>query len=271
MRSLLATALAVSLGSFAPAQVFELFAMTVPNTVIDMDNVGPAGATSVAAIAAAGNNGPAPIANIDLRPSTANPGVYDTNTGLGRALARGAAAGTLVLVDPSATFNAFDAVIDLSMPCTEIGIAVGDWLSTMDLEFSFRGVTIATHTSSAYSGPDVKFFRVLTSFDRVSVRASFPIGNWVIPQLHVQNEVTWQPFATGCTGSNGVPTLQLVSPPRLGTTYALDVLDVPTTPGLWAMVIGFEIDFAPGIGPLPFDLGPLGVTVSNGCIAKIQN
>lgn len=257
MRCILATALSLSLCSIADAQAFELFAMTTPNTVIDMDNVGPVGPTTVAAIAAAGNNGAAPLSGISLVPNTAVAGIYDTNTELGRALARGPG-NSLELVDPNGAFEAFDAVISFSQPCTEIGLAIGDWLNTMDLEFAFRGTTVATLTTSPYASGSPKFVRVLTSFDSVTVRASFPVGNWVITQLHVQTSFGWQPFGTGCTGSNGIPTLDLVTAPRLGGTYALEVDNMPAAPGLYAMVLGFDTTFFVGLGPLPLDLGALG-------------
>lgn len=258
MHCILRTVLALSPCALAPAQAFEMFSMTVPNTVIDMDAVGPAGPTTLAAIAAAGNNGPAPLRAINLTPSTAANGIYDTNANLGRALARGAAPGSLVLVDPGSAFNAFDAEIVLSMPCTEIGIAIGDWINTMELEFVFQRAIVATLTTSPYALPDAKFFRVTTAFDTVRIRASFAVGNWVIPQLHVQTHYIWQAIGAGCMGTNGIPTLSLGAPARVGSSYALGVNHMPSTPGLWAMALGFSIEFFTGIGPLPIELGFIG-------------
>jgi hypothetical protein len=188
--------------------VAEIPAMTVAASHIDMDTVGPAGPTTLAAINAAGTNGGATLANIVLTPSTAVLGVYNTNP-QGRAL--GFLQGQLALIDVGGTFDAFDASFELGGPSTEFGLAIGDWVSTMVLDFYLGGTLVASYVSSSYSTSLglVKFFRMSGgTFDRVDVRASSTAGNWVVPELWIEaasglgvNYCTANPNSTGASAS----------------------------------------------------------------------
>jgi hypothetical protein len=172
-------------GGCAGSGVFEIPAMTVPHSFIDMDMVGPAGPTSLAALNAAGTNGGANIANFTFLPSTAVQGVYNTNPN-GRAL--GMLAGGMVLVDPpTGVFDAFNAAIDLGQVSTEIGIGVGDWLGPMQLDFFLGGVLVAQHVSSPYSTTlQTIYFQFPGGFDRVEIIEPIGSGNWVIPELYIE-------------------------------------------------------------------------------------
>lgn len=256
----------VLLAPTALAQIVEIQAMTVPHSFIDMDAVGPAGPTTLAALITAGTNGGAPLAGITMIPNTAVVGVYNTNVTLGRALGHDRASNQLILVDPPAgVFDAFDAQIDLLVPSTEFGIAIGDWVSTMVLDFSLQGVSVGTRTSTSYSSANAKFFQSTAPFDRVAVRASSAGGNWVIPELYIQSGVAWYPVGQGCAGSNGVPVMANANTPQIGSVFQLNVTNLPVGGGLFVMVMGFSTAFLPGFGPLPFDLAPLGAP---GCLAR---
>jgi hypothetical protein len=241
----------------AAAQITEIPAMTVDVSVIDMDTVGPPGATTIAALNAAGSNGGAQLLDIVLTASTAANGLYNTNPERGRALAR-SSTNTLVLVNPLATFNAYDATILLEQPSTEFGIAIGDWLEGVVLDFYYQTTPVGSIVTSDYLTADPKFFQSGTPFDEVRVTATRPEGNWVIPELHLQKVITsWVAFGNGCAGSNGVPGLQLISEPLIGTTFELDVINMPPAGGAFLVALGFS-DTTSSFGPLPFDMAQLG-------------
>jgi hypothetical protein len=250
------------------AQITVIPAMVQPHSFVDMDAVGPAGPTTLAAIMAAGTNGGALLAGITLLPNTAAVGVYNANITLGRALGHDRANNQLILVDPPAgVFDAFDAEIDLILPSTEFGIAIGDWVSTMILEFRLQNALVGTITSPAYSTANAKFFRSAQPFDRVSVRASTAAGNWVIPELYIQNGYFWQSFGQGCPGSNGTPVMQALTPPQTNTAFQLQVQGLRLGGGLFGMGLGFSSSFSPVLGPLPFDLQGFGAP---GCLVQID-
>lgn len=255
MRTMLSAAALAALSPILAAQISQIAAMTVPHSFVDMDTVGPAGPTTLPALIIAGTNGGAPMLGITLTPSTAAAGVYNTNVTLGRAL--GFDGVGLALIDPSGSFVSFNAQIDLALPSTEFGIAIADWVSTMVLDFSLFGAPVGTITSSSYSTANAKFFRSTMPFDRVNVRASTTGGNWVIPELYIQNGVGWGPFGSGCTGSNGAPQLS-GSVPAIGQQFTLSASQLPLAGGLWAAAFGFSTTSMPGLGPLPFDLLPFG-------------
>nr|MBC8328512.1 hypothetical protein [Planctomycetota bacterium] len=175
-------------GGCSGSGVNELPGMTVPHSFIDMDVVGPAGPTTVAAINAGGTNGGATIGNVILTASGVIQGVYNTNPN-GRAL--GMLGGGLVLVDPpTGIFDAFNARIDLMTQSTEIGVGIGDWLGPMAFDFYRGGALVASHTSSSYSvAAPVLFFQFPGGFDRVDIYEPIGSGNWVIPELYIEKQL----------------------------------------------------------------------------------
>src|SRR5690606_8924835 len=178
------------LGAPLPAQVTEIPAMSVPHTHIDIDDVGPAGPTTLAAINAAGRPVAGNIAAIVLTPSTAARGTYVNNGRLGRGLGMDrAGTGQLVLVDPpSGGFGPFDARIDLGVPAMQFGVQVGNWSRTMAFDFYSGGALVATYVSTPFDGTGQKFFAVPcgSTFDRVDIRSPAGDSEFVITDLSVQ-------------------------------------------------------------------------------------
>lgn len=119
----------------------------------------------------------------------------------------------------------------------------------------------------AINTPDVVFGSYcIGTFTRVSatdqlwllVQGSHPIPTNLLRshltafQIRELPLPTWSPVGAGCAGPNGVPTLQLVSLPAAGGTFALDVINLG--PGLAFMLTGLTSlnipltlpEFAPG-------------------------
>jgi len=128
----------------------------------------------------------------------------------GRAL--GFLQGQLALIDVGGTFDAFNASFELSGPSTEFGLGIGDWLSTMVLDFYLGGTLVVSHLSSSYTTTAglVKYFQMTGgTFDRVDVRASAAVGNWVVTELWIEaaagglgvNYCTAVPNSTGASAS----------------------------------------------------------------------
>ena len=180
---------ATLLASTASAQIVsEVAAPTVSTTYIDMDAVGPAGVTTVAAINAAGVPSPAAISNILLTNSTAAQGVYNTNPTCVRALGLTPGGTTLELGDaPSFVFDAYNAQIDLGGPSTEFGFGMGDWVGPAIIDFYLGGALQTSFTSSSYTTCDNKYYQMTGgTFDRVDIRASTTGGNWCITEFEIQ-------------------------------------------------------------------------------------
>ena len=254
----------------ATAQVTEIPQMTVGTSVIDMDtaSLGASGAvTTIAALRTAGTNGGAPLADLRLVPNLAAQGYYNTNPELGRALGRRASDNGLQLIAPYNTFEPFDAEIALDFPSTQFGIAVGDWIGSMVLEFYYLGNLVGSITSSPYATADAKFFQSVAFFDLIKVRADTVSANWVIPQLHFQSAGPWRLYGSGCAGSNGVPQLSLVSLPRVGNVYSYAVSNLPPASGFFVNIFGLSSTTADVGGTavtLPYSLSTFGAP---GCFA----
>ena len=221
-----------------PAQISAIPVMLQPSSVIDMDAVGPAGPTTLAALIAAGTNGGAfLLSGVTLLPNTAAVGVYNTNTTLGNALAYDALNNQLQLIAPLGSFDAFDAQFDFLVPMTEFGIAIGDWVGAMDLEFRVAGSIVGTITTASYLSVGAKFFRSAVPFDQVIVRATSTLGNWVIPEVHIQNGfatvATNTSIGFGCGGLN----LAANARPIIGTSWDLS-LQIPATGVLGVEIFG---------------------------------
>jgi hypothetical protein len=217
-----------------------------------MDAVGPAGPTTVAALNAAGSNGGALLAAITMTATPVALGVYNTNTQLGLALGYDGPTNQLMLVSPSGTFTSFDAEIDLLIPSTEFGIAIADWVSSMVLEFRLQNTVVGTITTASYSSPNAKFFQSVLPFDVVRVRASSTAGNWVIPELHVQNGFGTPASNTTIGAGCGGLTLAATSRPVLGTPWSLTLGGVPANGTIGVEIYGLS---DPGIA----DLAALGM------------
>ena len=74
----------------------------------------------------------------------------------------------------------------------------------------------------------------------------------------------WTPFGTGCAGSAGVPGLTLTgcSVPALGSTFSLEIVNLPPSPGAAYMITGFSDTVWNGT-PLPWSLSSVGMPACN--------
>lgn len=252
--------------TLAAQSVTEIPAMTVPNSVIDMDTVGMAGPTTEGLVNAAGTSCGASLRWLNLVPSTAAQGVYNTNPGQGRALGRDTVTTALILVDPpTGAFGAFNAEIYFAINCTEVGFSVADWNGPVIMDFLSNGAPVVSNfTSSSFSATAIlKYFQMTGgSFDQVNIRASTTAGNFVIPDLVTQIPATgFTPYGRGCPGTGGVePELAegAGSSQRIGQTSIATVTNTPAGTGGAAMIIGTQArELVPGV-PLPFDLAAIG-------------
>lgn len=235
LQRLLLTALLPCAASLS-AQISSIPVMTQPSSMIDMDAVGPVGPTSVPALVAAGTNGGASfLAGITLL-SLNNGGVYNSNTGLGNGLGYDSINDQMVLVAPNGGFNGFNAQIDLLVPSTEFGIAIGDWALAMLLEFRMAGSVVGTITSASYSVPDAQFFRSQVPFDQVVISNASGGGNWVIPELYIQNGIVTPATNTAIGSGCGGLSLAANTRPMIGTSWDLSLSGIPATG-----TIGLEI------------------------------
>ena len=73
-------------------------------------------------------------------------------------------------------------------------------------------------------------------------------------------------YGPGCAGTNGVPSLTAVSPPRINTTLSVDIGNVGPA-GVAIMSMGFSNTAAAGFGPLPFNGAPFGAP---GCFLRMS-
>lgn len=107
---------------------------------------------------------------------------------------------------------------------------------------------------------DLGFFPINTSCSTVGYATG---GETLMANALVfaASGASFQPFGAGCAGTIGTPTLAAApgSRPALGTTYTLDVGNLPV--GVAFMVTGFS-NTSSGPNALPFDLGVFGM---NGC------
>lgn len=223
------------------AQVTEIPAMTQPLSYIDMDAAGATGPTTVAAIVAAGTSGGASLlSDIVLTGTGQAGGLYNTNTLLGNALTYDAATNGLALVAPQSSFDAFDAQIDLQLPMTEIGIAIGDWTLGMSLQFLDQGSVVGTITTSNYTAGTAKFFESTMPFRQVLVSTPSGAGSWVITELHIQNgfgtTATNTIIGSGCGGL----LLAATTRPVIGTNWNFSIGGIPSAGSIGAEIYGLS-------------------------------
>ncbi|MCH7792303.1 MAG: hypothetical protein IID31_08505, partial [Planctomycetes bacterium] len=173
-----------------PCSAVEIFSMTVSSSQIEMDSLG-LGPTDVAALNAAGTPGPADLGRVELpdKPSTAA-GVYNTNSGLGNALAR--VGGVISIIEGASGTAVFDGVtyeLTFNSPHTEFGFEVGDWNGPMIVELYDGANLVATMlTGTTALVPQFIQIRGMAgcTFDRATIDTSTPAGNFVITQIWTQ-------------------------------------------------------------------------------------
>ncbi|MGE3171894.1 MAG: hypothetical protein AB7O97_04660 [Planctomycetota bacterium] len=279
MNALPLAATVLALTASLSAQVLEIPAMTVASTRLVLGEPRPTtppsalplGPVTLGTLRNNGNGGTAiaQIAAITLTDSGAGAGFYNVNTGDTLAqfprngLARSTTGSGMTIVAPNSSFLPFDATIDMDVRSTQFGLAVGDYQDGMLIEFRNRSDNslVAAYRSSDYrdeAGLLPKFFDVPAEFDRVVIRADLAVGNWVITELHIAATPAWVPFGAGCPGSNGVPLLEVLSPPALGVTFSLSLSNLPAAAGGYIMTIGSSTESDPAFGPLPLSLTLIG-------------
>lgn len=79
---------------------------------------------------------------------------------------------------------------------------------------------------------------------------------------------SWSAFGSGCAGSNGVPVLapQAGSLPQNGTTFTLEIGNLPAGGGFAFLALGFDNTLWSGL-PLPLDLTSFGLP---GCTGYVR-
>ena len=243
------------------AQAVEIPALTILSTRVDADrlNAGSAGATTLAAIRAAGVPFVAEIEAFTLAPSTADQGFYNWNIEGGNGIGL-SPTGQLSTIPPLSFFNAFNVTIDLELPSTEFGFSVGDWSGGMDLEFRLTADNslVATHHTSPFTTIATKFFQTTAPFDRIVIKADSETANWVLTDLHIAASEPFFSFGQGCPGIAGIPTLGAITTPTLGDPYSLSLSNMDPAGGSFFMTLGFSLTTDPVAGTLPVDLTPVG-------------
>lgn len=185
--SLLA-ALALS-PSLQAQSVSEIPQLTVPHSFIDMDRL-PVGATSVAAINAAGTLGGATLARLDLLPTNGNSGFYELQTcGFGLAAAPGSGGTQPRIINGygAALYDSFRASLTFATPCTEFGLMMGDWGGQAKLDFYFGGTLLTRYLTSTQLQCTPQFYAMTGGvFDRVEISVPPTDGNFVLLELYVE-------------------------------------------------------------------------------------
>ncbi len=165
--------------------------MTVPNVLIEFDDM-PQGPTTIEDIL---NTFPdSCLGNITITskqpPFVGSSGIYNSNTGGGRALALNPDnSGGLYLVDPGGLFRPNDdIVIDLIVPVRQIGIELGDVSGTMSAEFFNGAVSLGTIGLPISSVDRTNTIESDIAFNRVVISSPFApdLIDFVMPSVRVQ-------------------------------------------------------------------------------------
>jgi len=102
-------------------------------------------------------------------------------------------------------------------------------------------------------------------FDRVDVRTEPAGSGFVVQELHVQNTAYWSTVGSGCARASS-EELTLVMSGRLTAPLHPDFYLRPVSSADAAILaIGVSGTSFPGLGALPFDLGPYGAP---GCFVR---
>lgn len=128
-----------------------------------------------------------------------------------------------------------------------------------------------TYTGTSSSGPRATFANsditlvtgMVKSTKFLSTGSTFTPRTWngsIVYNVQV-NSSTLRTFGSGCTGTNGAPTLDQAtgSWPKLNTTLTLALTNLPTTPGGIFLGIGASNTVFGSLN-LPFDLSIIGMT-----------
>lgn len=243
------------------AQVVEIPALTILSTRVDADrlNNGAGGATTLAAIRAAGVPLVAQIEAFVATPNTAAQGFYNWNIDGGNGIGL-SPTGQLSTIPPASFFNPFDLTIDLDRETTEFGFSVGDWSGGMVVEFRRKDTNalVATHTTSLFTSTATKFLSAPASFDRIVLKADTDTANWVLTDLHVAANEPWAAYGQGCNGVAGTPALNAASGPTLGDPFPLQLSNMDPAGGFYIMGMGSSTATDPQLGTLPVDLAVVG-------------
>ena len=154
-----------------------------------------------------------------------------TNAGMRMALDRP------ILLLPGRTYGVAVNYLDLHAYYASPGAAT---LAAPDFTLNFQGV--ATATTPFTTATTARQFNGAFFYTKAS---SWPVG-------------AISPFAQGCAGALGVPSLKPVGTtrPKLGTTFDVELGGMPL--GLGIMILGVSNAAGP-LGPLPLDLAFLGM------------
>ena len=161
----------------------------------------------------------------------------------GTGATAGTAAGTRIALDrpilllPGRTYGVAVNYLDNHAYYASPGAAS---LVAPDFTMNFQG--IASAATPFVTAPTTRQFNGAFYYTKV--------GSWPVGAI--------TPFAQGCSGALGVPTLKPVGTtrPKLGTTFDVELGGMPV--GLGIMILGFSNTFGP-FGPLPLDLSFLGM------------
>jgi hypothetical protein len=194
--------------------------LTVPHSILDVDDVGPAGPTALLALRLAGSPCSVGLANLSFASASVTTDAYNLYTTRGRGLGWNGTG--LALIDANGAFHSGDLRIDLSTPCTEIGFGLGDYSGSLILDF-YRGANLlSTFSTSAFNGAPLQRFRMSgNTFDRVELRRVGADG-FVITDLLIESgiEVAEMPFFPGLHSAIDMDTVGTAGPTNLAALNA---------------------------------------------------
>lgn len=174
---------------------------------------------------------PTPTSNVILTPLVLSTPVYLAPGNYGISVWVNDFVGSSTLISspgPSQTYGNADVLINPN-PAAAPGVVYPDW---------FSGTPVPNQAVNA-------------------ILHYTPVGTYGEPGFGY--------FGGGCAGSTGSPArIFAVSPPTLGGTLVMDVVDVPLDVAF--MTLGLSRTLS-SVGPLPIDLAPVGAP---GCIARVS-